>query len=131
VDREPSVVGVLGRAHLDRELELVGERGRGLEGLARLGVGRLALAEELGQGLELALQLVEALRRGELALVNLRLAENVLGGLGLRPEIGGRGLLLQTGERAPRGVQIKGSPEAPSGAPRPSPARRGDRRVRS
>jgi hypothetical protein len=123
VDREPGVLGVLGSSHLDGELQLVGERGRGAQRVAGLGLGGLAFPQQLGEGFELAPEVVEALDRLDLFLEAAGLPEDLLGLFGLRPEIGGGGLLPQLRERAPRGVLIKGSPEAPRGAPR-RPTRR-------
>jgi hypothetical protein len=118
VDHDPRVGLILGVAHLDRELELVAEYARLAERFASVAVGVLALAEELRERVELVLELVERLRRLELALVAPDLAKDVLGLLGPGPEIRSGRLLPQSVERAPRSVEIKGSPGAKRAAPR-------------
>src|SRR6185436_19003547 len=106
------------------ELELVGERGGRGQALAGVRLGRLAFAEELGQGVELLADLVQLRRRVELALVGPALAQRLLGFLGTGPEIRRGRLLPQTVERAPRGVEIKDSRGATEAAPRRFSARR-------
>jgi hypothetical protein len=118
VDREPGVRFVLGIAHLDGQLELVSERLTAAKGLAGVRVGVLALPQELGKGIELLAELVELGGGLELALVGAALPQDVLRLFRARPEVGRRRLLFQTCERAPRGVEIKDSPEATKAAPR-------------
>ncbi len=58
VDHEPGVFRILGSAHLDGELELVGELPRGPDCLSCVGLGRFALLQELRERRELIGQLV-------------------------------------------------------------------------
>jgi hypothetical protein len=118
VNREPRVRFILGIAHFDGELELVAERRPAAKGLAGVAVGVLALPQELGERIELFPELVELGGGLELAFVGTALAEDVLSLFRARPEIGRRRFFFQTFERAPRGVQIKDSPEATKAAPR-------------
>jgi hypothetical protein len=97
----------------------------------RLPLRGLSLAQQLGKGFELPAEIVEPLDGLQLLLEAAGLTENVLGFLGAGPEVGRRRLLSQLLERAPRSVLIKGSPEAPRGAPRRPTEKTGDRRVRS
>ena len=131
VDREPRVAGVFGSAHLDGQLELVGEARGGLERFPRLVLGGLPFPQQLPERLELLAELVEPLCGGQPPLEAARLTQRLLGRFRLGPEVGGCGLLPQIRERAPRGVQIKDSPGAPRGVPRRWSEGRGDRRVRS
>src|SRR5207244_10747901 len=124
-------VGALRCPHLAGKLEVVGEGAGRRERLPGLLLGRLALPQQLGQGLQVAAKVVEAFGRVELLLESARLPQDLLGLLGAGPEVRRRGLLPQTRKRAPRRVQIKDSPEAPRGAPRRPRGRRRDRRVRS
>jgi hypothetical protein len=79
VDREPGVLGVLGRSHLDGELKLVRECLRRRQRFASLRFGRLALAQELLEGGQFAAQGVQALGRLQPLLEAPGLAENGLG----------------------------------------------------
>jgi hypothetical protein len=118
MDHHPGVLGILRRAHLDRELEIARELPRRLKSFPRVLVGGLSFAEELGERRDLVGELVQAFAGLERLLVEADLAEDLLGFLRPRPEVGSRGLLLQLLERAPRRVAIKGSPGAPPGVPR-------------
>jgi hypothetical protein len=124
VDREPGVVGVLGSAHLDRKLELVGKCGSRGQSRAGVRLRGLSFLEEVRQRRQLVDLLVEAAGGGDGPLVAARLPENLLGFLRLAPEIGLSGLAGQRFERAPRGVQIKGSRGATAVAPRRLAGRR-------
>ncbi len=123
VDHHPRVLRVLGSAHLDGELELVRECSRGAHGFARVRLGRFSLAEQVAQGLELFGELVQLRRRLDRLLVAAGALQDRLRLFGARPEVGSRGLFFQLVERAPRGVEIKDSPEAPRGVPRRREAR--------
>ena len=131
VDHQPGVLRVLGRAHLDGELQVVGERGGGLQRLARVRLGRLSLLQQLGEGQSSSRSSSRRSAGLELSFVDAALPEDLLRFFGAGPEIGGGGLLPQAFERAPRGVGIKDSREATGVAPRRLSGRRSGRRVRS
>ena len=100
-------------------------------GVARVGLGRLPFLQKLRERLELPANLVERGRGRDPALVAPGLPEDLLRFRLARPEIRRRGLLPQTGERAPRRIQIKGSRGARPAAPRRPGVPRSDRRVPS
>ncbi len=132
MDREPRVLGVVRRRHLHGQLELVRESPGRRERLPGLPFGGLALPQQLAQGVERRPR--QDSRRAAVSSLRSKVAHlplNLLGFFGAGPEVRGRSLLSQAVERAPRGVQIKGSPEALRGAPRRPRGRRRDRRVRS
>jgi hypothetical protein len=120
VDHDPGVPGILRRSHFDRQFQLVGERGDSAQGFAGVRFRGLSLLEQLGERVELPGEIVEAADRIELPLVGTALPEDFLGLFRPCPEIRGGSLSPQLFERAPRGVLIKGSPEATGVAPRRS-----------
>ena len=81
--------------------------------LAGVGLGGLALAQQLGERVELALRSSSS-RSAVSSFFSwaARLAEDLLRLLRPRPEVGRGGFLPQSVERAPRGVEIKDSREA-------------------
>jgi hypothetical protein len=118
VDHHPGVLRVLGRAHFDGELEVVGELASGSQRFAGVRLRRLSFAQEVGDRRELVGELVQALDGFESPLVGADLPEGLLRFVGPRPEVRRRRFLLQLFERAPRGVAIKDSPGAQRGVPR-------------
>ena len=131
VDRQPGVLGVLGRAHLDGELELVGERRRPPRATrarprrpARLRAGARRAPRARPGGRRDA-------RRVSSFFSKARVWRRIsCASSGRDQKSGRRRLLPQALERAPRGVLIKDSPEAPRGAPR-RPSREETRSSRS
>jgi hypothetical protein len=94
VNHQPGVLGILGSAHLDGQLQLVGKCSRGTERLAGLGFGRLPLVEQIAQRVEVAAKALQAAGCLELLLVRAGLAQDVLGLFGAGPEVRSRRLLF-------------------------------------
>ncbi|HLN58284.1 MAG TPA: hypothetical protein VK416_06960, partial [Thermoanaerobaculia bacterium] len=104
----------------DRQFQFVGERGRSAQCFAGVRFRRFSFLKQFGERVELPGEIVQAADRVEFPLVGTALPEDFLGLLRPRPKIRGGSFSPQLFERAPRGVLIKGSPEATGVAPRRS-----------